>query len=468
MIINIKDKQPVMAIAIGILLSFTSCKKFVETESPQNKIEDKLVFANDVVAKSAVNGLYGYNFISTAYHDTYKWLYTGFSADEMQYFTSSSNIDQFTTNDILASNSISWSFWTSPYKANYQSNLIIEGFTSSTALSTAVRKEGIAVAKFFRALNYFNLVTAFGDVPLVLSSDLATIRNMPRTSTVEVYKQIIKDLLEAKEGLKGNTNSNVYVNEKNATALLARVYLYNKQWQEAADAATELIAGPLKGTLTLESIGNVFLRSSKETILAISSNASSPTYINYTYAGAILIPASSAVRASYQLTPNFMSAFELNDLRRTNWVGSVGNPVTYYPFKYKQKTTPTDASKYEDQVLIRLGEMYLIRAEANAELNHTEDAVTDLNKIRSRAGLGDLATTLSKEEVLLAVEKERRVELFAEYGHRWADLVRTGRADAVIGAYKAATWKSTDVLYPIYNKEFEYNKNLTQNPGYEK
>ncbi|MFT4022793.1 MAG: RagB/SusD family nutrient uptake outer membrane protein [Flavihumibacter sp.] len=440
----------------------------METASPQNKIEDKLVFDNDVVAMSAVNGLYGYNFISSSYHDTYKWLYTGYSADEIQYYTLSTNIDQFATNDILNSNTVCWDFWKVPYKAIYQSNLIIEGFEKSAVLSAAVKREGVAVAKFFRALNYLNLVTAFGDVPLILASDLESSKSMARTNAAEVYKQIVKDLQDAKEGLQGNTNGNVYVNEKSATALLARTYLYNRQWQEAADASAELITGPLNGGLALENISNVFLRSSKETILAISSNGSSTTYINYTYAGSITVPATSAIQATYQLTNSLLNAFEENDLRRTAWVGTVGTPETFFPYKYKQKSPPLDAAMYEDQVLIRLAEMYLIRAEANAQLGNLAEAASDLNAIRNRAGLYDLATDLSQADLLLAVEQERRVELFAEYGHRWADLVRTGRADAVLGAYKPDTWKSTDALYPIYFKEFEYNGNLTQNPGYER
>ncbi len=465
---TIFDRLLPISVACFLALLSGACSKFVETESPQNKIEDKLVFDNDVVAMSAVNGLYGYNFISSSYHDTYKWLYTGYSADEIKYYTLSAKTDQFANNDILTSSAECWDFWRVPYKAVYQSNLIIEGFEKSNVLSAAVKKEGIGVAKFFRALNYLNLVTIFGDVPLILASDLESSRIMARTNTAEVYAQIIKDLRDAKEGLRGNTKGNVYANEKSATALLARAYLYNRQWQEAADASAELISGSLKGKLALENISNVFLRSSKETILAISSNGSSTTYINYTYAGSIIIPASSAVEATYQLTSSLVNAFEENDLRRSEWVGSVGTPETFFPYKYKQKSPPADAAKYEDQVLIRLAEMYLIRAEANAQLGNLAEAVSDLNVIRNRAGLDDLSADLSQADLLLAVEQERRVELFAEYGHRWADLVRTGRADAVLGAYKPGTWKNTDALYPIYFKEFEYNGNLTQNPGYEK
>jgi hypothetical protein len=68
--------------------------------------------------------------------------------------------------------------------------------------------------------------------------------------------------------------------------------------------------------------------------------------------------------------------------------------------------------------------------------------------------------------MLLAIEQERKVELFGEWGHRWFDLKRTGRADAVIGGQKPTTWQSTDVLYPIPQTQRLANPNLTQNPGY--
>jgi hypothetical protein len=114
---------------------------------------------------------------------------------------------------------------------------------------------------------------------------------------------------------------------------------------------------------------------------------------------------------------------------------------------------------------LRLAEQYLIRGEARAHQNNVQGAQEDLNIIRSRAGLG--ATTANDESSLLAViETERQVELFAEWGHRWFDLKRTGRADAVLSLEKAPNWQSTDRLYPIPFEEIKINPSLTQNPGY--
>ncbi|HWK05027.1 MAG TPA: RagB/SusD family nutrient uptake outer membrane protein [Puia sp.] len=84
--------------------------------------------------------------------------------------------------------------------------------------------------------------------------------------------------------------------------------------------------------------------------------------------------------------------------------------------------------------------------------------------IRNRAGLANTTAT-TQADILLAIEQERRIELFGEYGHRWNDLRRTGRADAVLGAEKTG-WTTNAALYPIPKYDRDNNHNLTQNPGY--
>jgi hypothetical protein len=115
-------------------------------------------------------------------------------------------------------------------------------------------------------------------------------------------------------------------------------------------------------------------------------------------------------------------------------------------------------------MMLRLAEQYLIRAEARAQLENIPGAQEDLNAIRSRAGLPDTDAD-DKASLLLAIERERQAELFAEGGHRWLDLKRTNRADAVLGPLKA-DWQTPDALFPIPDAERQLNPNLTQNDGY--
>ena len=114
--------------------------------------------------------------------------------------------------------------------------------------------------------------------------------------------------------------------------------------------------------------------------------------------------------------------------------------------------------------MFRLAEQYLIRAEARAEQGDLTGAATDLNAIRSRAGLG--ATTASNQiNLLAAILHERQVELCFEEGFRWFDLKRTGTIDAVLGTVKP-TYKPYAALYPIPFTQTQLNPFLTQNPGY--
>jgi hypothetical protein len=92
--------------------------------------------------------------------------------------------------------------------------------------------------------------------------------------------------------------------------------------------------------------------------------------------------------------------------------------------------------------------------------------VADINIIRKRAGLPGLASTISSQLCLQAIEQERRTELFTEWGHRWIDLKRTNRADVVLSS-KTSGWHPNDKLYPIPFTELETAPNLVQNPGYE-
>ena len=119
----------------------------------------------------------------------------------------------------------------------------------------------------------------------------------------------------------------------------------------------------------------------------------------------------------------------------------------------------------ENSVILRLSEIYLIRAEARLMQGNTGNAKEDLNIIRRRAGLIDNSSNI-QSEIADAILKERRVELFLEYGNRWFDLKRTQRADAVLGAFKPGDWQSTDALYPIPLDEIRKAPQLTQNQGY--
>jgi hypothetical protein len=234
--------------------------------------------------------------------------------------------------------------------------------------------------------------------------------------------------------------------------------LYTGNWSAAENQSTSLIASSLYSLLTTANIGNAFLINSPETIWEIASDKSN------TAEGSIFIPSGPGVKPTYALTNSLLSSFEVGDQRKSKWTSfnTVGIAY-YYPLKYKEKSATTPVKEYD--IVFRLPEIYLIRAEARARQNAIAESRLDLNSIRIRAGIAGTAAN-SQAALLTLIEKERQTELFSEWGHRLFDLKRTNRADAVLSVAKAPTWQSTDTLFPIPFTEMQYNVALTQNPGY--
>jgi starch-binding outer membrane protein, SusD/RagB family len=277
---------------------------------------------------------------------------------------------------------------------------------------------------------------------------------LPRTPVNQVYDQIVIDLTAASEMLMTdmpNTTPTKYA----AQALLARVYLYMGNWNMAAEMASAVIDSS-EFTLVGD-LNRVFTANSNEIIFQLV-----PVQDKMNSAeGFMFVPVAQGGRPNYMLTKELLGAFEIGDLRRTKWV----NSTTTYNYPYKFKLFSSSAPPQEYNVVLRLAEQYLIRAEALAKQDRVAEAVIDMNSIRIRAGLPVLSTTISADECLQRIEQERRIELFAEWGHRWFDLKRTNRADAVLNA--KSNWQAEDKLYPIPLTELEFAPNLKQNPGYE-
>jgi len=436
------------------------CNKLVDVDPPTDRIERALVFTSDATAVSAMSGVYAQMIRSNMqYASSATTIYAGLSSDELYPTTSVATTDEYFLNNLTAGNgTLRTNVWIPAYQVIFQCNNIIEGLQVSTDVSAALSRQLEGEAKFIRAFTHFYLVNFFGDVPLVITTDYKETSKLPREQTSKVYDQIVKDLSEARTLLAaGYPSANrVRVNSKAASALLARVYMYMGEWQKAADESSNVISDPTYAMVNV--LNNVFLINSTETIWQLMPTSTTTN----TWEGNTFIPAASTAPA-YGLTTSLVNAFPAADARKSNWTKSVvvGTTTHYYPNKYKVKTATTLTEYY---VVLRLAEQYLIRAEAYAYLNKITEAKNDLNVIRARATLAATAAN-DQNSLLAAIEKERQLELFAEWGHRWFDLKRTGRTTAVLGPLKAG-WVATDTLYPIPQIEINRNPLLNQNPGY--
>lgn len=444
-----------------------SCSKYVDTPLPKNELVSELVFTDDKTAIAAVTGLYAdINLLNYFYANVLINYLPAIQADDLYYFTPSASFDVFQTNTLLPNSQYVERMWRDQYSYIYHTNACIEGLTAATGLTPAVKDQLLGEAYFMRAFLHFYLVNMYGDVPLITSTDYLENNVKPREKADLVYAQIIKDLTEAKSlmGAEYPTGTRVRPNKGVATALLARVYLYVKQYALAEQEATAVLQdGQYE---LLEDLNSVFLANSREALFQLQ-----PVNLGggrNTWEGFASVPATPTSTTLFRLdTTHLIDKFEAGDKRLANWTGHMikNGANHYYPYKYKVRFDAS-APLTEYSMVMRVAEQYLIRAEARIQQEKFDLGRQDLDSIRHRAGLLPLSTSLGKPALLLAVEKERKMELFCEWGHRWFDLKRTNRADAVLGPIKGANWQPQDTLYPIPSEARRTNINLTQNDGY--
>lgn len=463
-LINLQYKRIYFLLVILVGLTQLSCKKLIEIPAnPSNQLSIERVFSdstNIIAAVSAVYVNYGTASYSPQFGSGTVTINTGLTGDELVPGANTYTAPAFYTNLLLPDNSGVRSMWSDAYKNIFQMNVCIEGITGTTAISAGLKRRLIGELKVNRAFYYFNMVNIWGGVPIVTSTDYKVTQNSPRASVTEVYNFILSDLIDAQQSLTAEYPSNGHIrpNIYTAQALLAKVYLYLGQYQNAIVAANSVIGN---GGFKLADINDVFLDGSEEAIWQLPANG---TYYQ-TPEAASFLPYSSSYQPNYVLSPQLLAAFETGDLRKANWTNfstvSVGGVprMYYYPFKYKKITA--GQAPIEDYALLRLADIYLVRAEALARTEKLAEARTDLNKVRLRANLG-VVTSNVKEVVLNAVLHERQVEMFCEWGNRWFDLKRTNTIDAVLSAAKP-TWKSSAALFPIPIAEIQANPALQPN-----
>ncbi len=436
----------------------TACKKFIEVDPPRTKLTTETVFENDETAKSALADVYSK--VNSQNSVGVSWL-AALSSDEVTR-SNYAEYEQINQNLISPLNSQILDEWNGGYSAVYAANSLIEGLTASAGVSAGSKVQYIAEAKFLRAFVHYNLSALFGDIPYITTTDYRKNGLVSRNAVSEVLELIVRDLKEAREAMPVDfsnfNNERVRATSWAATTLLARVYLYQKNYAMAEAESERVISSPLFVLRT--ELNDVFVKNSTEAIWQLMPSNG----INYPNEPVLFNTPENLPGAS-RLQTVLLNAFEANDIRRIKWVG-IGNGASgYYALKYKSTQANTTVTEYT--TMFRLAELYLIRAEARTKqgkLTGTESGKSDIDVIRQRAGL--LATTVDTEAALMsAIEQERRVELFTEWGDRWTYLRHIGKIDAVLGLVKPY-WKPTSALYPLPYGELLLNPNLKQNPGY--
>lgn len=361
------------------------------------------------------------------------------------------------------------------------------------------KEQILGQAAFLRAYYYFELVKWFGDVPLAVDErvNFNDIVSYPRVRTGEVYAQIEADLQFAANALPLRQNDVWRVSKGAAQSLLGKTLVYQGKYTEAATVLDEVIDS---GVYDLyPDYSTLFLQQGENNVESVFE----VQYSNIQGAGFGCLQCSegnvavgfSGVRGyngpTYQSGFSFnvpvqdlVDQYTPNDLRFKPTIldivafqaeqAAAGVEVTFsegfeHTGYYNHKYVPRTGESFQDPNLtnatnyraIRFSDVLLLAAEAHNELGNDDTAKTYLNRVRARAGLGDI-TTATGTALADVIFQERRLELAGE-GHRFFDLVRTGRAADAIPGFTAGKHE----LFPIPLVEIELAGNIwEQNPGY--
>ncbi|MBW7674889.1 RagB/SusD family nutrient uptake outer membrane protein [Chryseobacterium chendengshani] len=374
--------------------------------------------------------------------------------------------------DALTFNATTPSFedvWKGNYQVINRANQAFFYLPQLTNADAALRDRLIGEAKFLRAFAYFTLVRSFGGVPIVdhvpvAGNEADRVMTLTRKSKEEVYAFIEKDLNDAIAALPNKssyTGNNIGRASKGAAyALLAKVSLYQKKWQQAVDNANLVTGYSL--TPDFGEIYKISGENNAESIFEIQGRGglNQPGIQQYSQTQG----ARGAGGWGWGFnTPsqNLVDAYNAEgDTERRNATiifrnstlydgrvvpNTVENP--YYNYKaYSSSFTGDDDSDANIRYL-RFAEVLLIKAEAMNELGQTSAAIPFLNQVRNRAGLAN-TTAISQSDVRIAIWKERRLELAFEHD-RWFDLVRTGQAASAMAANGKTFIVGKHEVFPI-------------------
>lgn len=457
---KISQLVPLLTLLMTISIS---CDNFVDVELPNSQLTASTVYEEKATASAAMTQVYA------KMRDA--GLFTGYSTgtsnllgnytDEL--IVNGSTLEgpaTFYNNVVLPSNGNVKSLWNSSYEQIYGANAVFEGVSNSINLADNNRNQLKGEALFVRALIHFYLTNLYGDVPYVETTDYQFNKTINKQTPSAIYDKCIKDLQTSVTLLPTTylTSDRTRPNKFAARALLARVYLYGRQWDEASNEASAVINNSVLYPFE-SNLSKIFLKTSTSTIWQFSANtAAGNTLEAQTFTFTAGPPSMSAVSST------LINSFAAGDQRKTLWINPVSNGITtwYSVSKYKNKGTGTST---EYSILLRLSEMYLIRAEARAQSGDLIGSKEDLNKIRNAAGLQN-TVAITQNEILQAILKERQLEFFAEYGHRFFDLKRFNALDNVLSITKPG-WNTHEAFLPLPISELILNKNINpQNNGY--
>lgn len=472
-------------------LSIVSCSEYLDLE-PLSEETTASAYDRLSQVEAALTGTY-----ESFQSDAYIWnniLFGDVRSDN--YYAGGDNADIYQMDylTISATNDKVEQSWSNIYNAILKANLVIDKAKTlnDPDLTEERRQQIIGEATFLRAFHYFSLVKLYGGVPLVLEPSISAdpdIVRVSRSTTEEVYTQILLDLDTAAELLPDTYNDKADVNKARATAgaanaLAAKASAQTKDYPKALQYIAKVEQSEANYTL-LGNFAHLFdgnHRNNAESILEVQFLGGDEG----NWGPQLLLPPSITVhdwRKFVTPSKNLLDAFDAQGdnvrknasiiMEEVNWVdeywGNTSGSSIPFAFKWKNADGGSSADR---QYMLRYADIVLLKAEALNETDEQAKALKELNKIRARVGLSALTIT-DKVALRKAILDERRLELTQE-AQRWDDLARHGLLLEVMNnlveidlrTNTPTNYEMTEskILLPIPQNELDRNPKLDPNP----
>lgn len=490
---------------ILVALCLTACQKeFLDRESLVNETESNFYKTEDD-AIAAVVAAYDVLQFELSPNGHFRWFWGDIVSDDATKGGSGDNdvasLGKLERFEGQANNELLESEWSANYKGIARANIVLEK-VPDIEMNVLLKERLLAESKVIRAWFYYNLVTMFGDVPLVLKILSPSEYIQSRTPKADVWAQIETDLTEARPNLPRRSQLSFEetgrITVGVAQSLLLKAYVFQEKWSLAEPLAESIINS---GEYSLDpDYGNIFTLQGENgsgSIFEIqymnASNGDWGRFLEGTLTNVFQRARGSFGGYGFNLpTQEFVNEFAADDPRLSATVfregdqmgdrgvftkAATGQPHDYYSRKYfinasDQATTgdPNVNGPSNDRV-IRFADVLLMHAEAAYWNGNELGAMNSVNLVRERARGSNPTTVVppissSGTQLLEDIYKERRLELGME-GHRFFDLVRTGRAGTLLRAQGYQFVDGVHELFPIPLSEIQAsNGAIEQNPGY--
>ena len=438
-------KSIIKLTSLVVFVFLASCADLEEL-APNNDIPTSSAFADRASASAAMNGVYSDLQDGTLAFDGWLALAQYFS-DETVFTGTFPTRLEFGNFNVFPANGTMAAVYTDFYEVINRANNVIANIPliEDEAFAEANRNDIIAQARMIRGHVYLQMVEFWQEIPLITDPtiDVGEVLEVPVSTSADIYSQVISDLTFARDNLLSAEGPNL-ASVQAATALLARVALYQERWGDAQSLATEALGG-----VDLTTVDYL-----ADQIYSLGFTPTDGNSIAFFYG-----PAELGGRHSIEPSPTLINAYEAGD---TRLAASIVMDTTIASVPYGRKYPSFDAansgSATDPVFFVRHAEMALIASEAAARTGDFDTASQMINAVRARAGLG--AVTLDANNFIDLILQERFVELAMEGAHRLLDLRRTGRAQTVLGPLG---YDACDAIWPLPQRDVDRNRNINQN-----